>query len=179
MGVKVSGGPSSCLWTLMTWDQVQRLKLESEGIPTEAIDNHLTRLHRQHTSMFEAGELARLPDWGKPRPWGVLLFQDDEPLRIVRYVIARSVSGLGDSSTSVFEHKAHEHVGTACIISKDAAVAIQDDNVSSIPVLLARFQRVAIKAKSCDLEPEKSLRQLYTQMSASLKNRVKYFRKLD
>jgi hypothetical protein len=129
--------------------------------------------------MVEKGDLAKLPDWGKPRPWGLLLFESDDPLRIVRYVIARSVSGLEDSIAKIFEHKAHDHREKICIVNKDAAVGIQDDNISSIPVLLARFQKSALKTKSCDLEPEESLLELYMQMSISLKSKVRYFRKLD
>lgn len=162
----------------MTWDQMQRLKLETEGYEPATIDGLLTRMHSEHMRQFKAGAIDRLPDWQKDRPWGILIFDDDDPLQIVRFVVARSVSGLKTEASNFFTHPAHVHSGSKCLVNKDAAVRIQSDNISSIPVLLARFFKHMQRSKTCDREPQMGVSQIYKEMSRSLNGKVKFVRKL-
>jgi len=162
----------------MTWDQVQRLKLESEGVRPENIDQALQAMHKEHTRLFNEHVFEKLPDWGKARPWGMLVFEGDEPLNIVRYAVARSVSGLTKPAANTLRHKAHSHAELRCVVDEDAAINAVDDNVSCIPILMARFQRNALKIKTCERETQAGVAAIYKHMSELLPGKAKYVRKI-
>ena len=174
----------------MSWDQVKRLQLETDGILSDAyIQDELKRMKKHHQQLVKMGKLDKLPDWEKSRPWGLLEFPDDEPFKMVRVVFSRSEckesackkcggSKCNNLPIGYIPHEAHFHNGGKCLISGKGVIQIQDNDIDSVPVLIARFKKHYLRRTACNVESTENVKIIYETITKVF-GKGKYQRKLQ